>query len=191
MQKLHHLWKFMVGIGVPLVILALPSESFMLGEITVLEHRLLAIFAFAVIFWILEPIPVFATSVAIITLELLMVSDKGLMFFQGPGPGASSDELEAFGTLISYKTLMGTFASPIIMLFLGGFFLAMSATKYRLDINLARVLLKPFGKNPKWVMLGLMGVTALFSMFMSNTATTAMMLAVWGSRTCPWKSRRG
>ena len=54
----------------------------------------------------------------------------------------------------------------------------MSATKYRLDINLARVLLKPFGKNPKWVMLGLMGVTALFSMFMSNTATTAMMLAV-------------
>ena len=54
----------------------------------------------------------------------------------------------------------------------------MSATKYRLDINLARVLLKPFGKNPKWVMLGLMSVTALFSMFMSNTATTAMMLAV-------------
>ena len=34
---------------------------------------------------------------------------------------------------------MATFASPIIMLFLGGFFLAMAATKFRLDLNLARV----------------------------------------------------
>ena len=64
------------------------------------------------------------------------------------------------------------------MLFLGGFFLAAAATKYRLDMNLAKVLLKPFGTNPKFVLLGLMSVTALFSMFMSNTATAAMMLAI-------------
>jgi sodium-dependent dicarboxylate transporter 2/3/5 len=64
------------------------------------------------------------------------------------------------------------------MLFLGGFFLAMAATRYQLDINLARVLLKPFGSQPKYVLLGLMIITALFSMFMSNTATTAMMLAI-------------
>lgn len=54
----------------------------------------------------------------------------------------------------------------------------MAATKYRLDVNLARVLLKPFGNNPKYVMLGLMMITAVFSMFMSNTATTAMMLSI-------------
>ena len=71
---------------------------------------------------------------------------------------------------------MATFANPIIMLFLGGFFLAMAATKYRLDVNLARVFLKPFGDKPKNMMLGLMLITAMFSMFMSNTATTAMML---------------
>ncbi|MBQ8900154.1 MAG: DASS family sodium-coupled anion symporter, partial [Akkermansia sp.] len=47
-----------------------------------------------------------------------------------------------------------------------------------LDINLARVLLKPFGTDPKYVLLGLMSVTAIFSMFMSNTATAAMMLAL-------------
>jgi len=82
------------------------------------------------------------------------------------------------GPLISHKAIMATFASPIIMLFLGGFFLAMAATKYRLDINLARVMLKPFGEQPKYVMLGLMLITALFSMFMSNTATTAMMLSI-------------
>lgn len=45
-------------------------------------------------------------------------------------------------------------------------------------MNLAKVLLKPFGTNPKFVLLGLMSVTALFSMFMSNTATAAMMLAI-------------
>ncbi len=76
------------------------------------------------------------------------------------------------------KSTMATFADPIIILFLGGFFLAAAATKFRLDINLAKVLLKPFGKDPKFVLLGLMCVTALFSMFMSNTATAAMMLAI-------------
>ncbi len=83
-----------------------------------------------------------------------------------------------FINVTQQRSVMATFADPIIILFLGGFFLAAAATKYRLDINLARVLLKPFGTNPKYVMLGLMVVTGLFSMFMSNTATAAMMLAI-------------
>ncbi len=101
-----------------------------------------------------------------------MVSDKGLYLFR------LNEGSETFGQLLSYSEIMATFASPIIMLFLGGFFLAMAATKYRLDVNLARVLLKPFGQDPKFVMLGLMLITAIFSMFMSNTATTAMMLSI-------------
>ena len=52
------------------------------------------------------------------------------------------------------------------------------ATKYRLDQALARIMLKPFGESPKFVVLGLMIITAVFSMFMSNTATTAMMLSI-------------
>jgi sodium-dependent dicarboxylate transporter 2/3/5 len=64
------------------------------------------------------------------------------------------------------------------MLFLGGFFLADAAAKFRLDRNLAGVLLKPFGRNPASLIGGLMGITALLSMFMSNTATTAAMMAV-------------
>ena len=80
--------------------------------------------------------------------------------------------------VMQQKATMATFADPIIILFLGGFFLAAAATKYRLDINLAKVLLKPFGTQPKYVLLGLMCITGGFSMFMSNTATTAMMLAI-------------
>ena len=44
--------------------------------------------------------------------------------------------------------------------------------------NLAKILLRPFGKEPRWVMLGLMIITAVFSMFMSNTATVSLILPV-------------
>ena len=162
--------KLLITIGVPIIILLLPTSWIPIQSLSLVEHRLIAIFAMATLFWIFEPIPIYATSLVIIFLELVMVSDKGLNLFRSAN--------ENLGQLLSYKSIMATFASPIILLFLGGFFLAMAATKYRLDLNLARVLLKPFGKNPKYVMLGLMIITAIFSMFMSNTATTAMMLAL-------------
>jgi len=161
---------FVLPILVPLIILLLPATSFGIDGLTLVEQRVIAIFVMAALCWVLEPIPIYATSVLIIVLELLIISDKGLWF--------TKTDSANLGELINHKTIMGTFASPIIMLFLGGFFLAMAATKYRLDVNLARVLLKPFGQNPKYVMLGLMIITAIFSMFMSNTATTAMMLSI-------------
>ncbi|EGU61218.1 putative transporter [Vibrio nigripulchritudo ATCC 27043] len=164
--------KFLIPIIVPLIVLIMPLSAFPFEGMTILQQRVVAIFLLAALCWVLEPIPIYATSVVIIVLELLLLSDKGLIFFR----------LDAgqphFGELLKYSDIMATFASPIIMLFLGGFFLAMAATKYRLDVNLARVLLKPFGSNPKNVMLGLMLITGVFSMFMSNTATTAMMLSI-------------
>ena len=78
---------------------------------------------------------------------------------------------------MNYTKIMSAFADPVVMLFLGGFSLAIMAQKYGLDVTLARILLKPFGTNPKMVLLGFLVVIAVFSMFMSNTATAAMMLA--------------
>jgi sodium-dependent dicarboxylate transporter 2/3/5 len=162
--------KLLIGILIPLIILFVPLEFFGLEGLTVVEKRIIALFVFAALFWILEPIPIYATSVLIIVIELIFISDKGFK--------PLIQESDNLGVLLSYKSILGTFASPIILLFLGGFFLAMAATKFRLDQNLARIMLKPFGTNPRWVMLGLMIITALFSMFMSNTATTAMMLSI-------------
>ena len=71
---------------------------------------------------------------------------------------------------------MHCFADPIIMLFIGGFILAIAATKSGLDVLLARVMLRPFGTQSRYVLLGFILVTAAFSMFLSNTATAAMML---------------
>ncbi|MGR2822541.1 SLC13 family permease [Vibrio vulnificus] len=164
--------KFIIPIIIPLIVLLLPLSAFPFEAMTIVQQRVIAIFLLAALCWVFEPIPIYATSVVIIVLELLLVSDKGLYLFR------LNEGSETFGQLLSYSEIMATFASPIIMLFLGGFFLAMAATKYRLDVNLARVLLKPFGQDPKFVMLGLMLITAIFSMFMSNTATTAMMLSI-------------
>ncbi|MCG3722102.1 SLC13/DASS family transporter [Vibrio cincinnatiensis] len=164
--------KFIIPIAIPLLILWLPLSAFPFDGLTIIQQRVIAIFLLAALLWVFEPIPIYATSVVIIVLELLMLSDKGLWVFK------TQQHLPEFGGLLRHSEIMATFASPIIMLFLGGFFLAMAATKYRLDVNLARVLLKPFGKDPKFVMLGLMLITGIFSMFMSNTATTAMMLSI-------------
>lgn len=164
--------RYALPIGLPLLVWLLPLSAFPFEGMTVLQHRVIVIFLFAALSWIFEPIPIFATSVVIIVLELLLLSDQGILWLR---QDAGSPY---FGELLSASSLMATFASPIIMLFLGGFFLALAATKYRLDVNLARVLLSPFGKDPKFVLLGLMMITAVFSMFMSNTATTAMMLSI-------------
>ncbi|WP_264877402.1 SLC13 family permease [Vibrio agarivorans] len=164
--------KFVIPLVIPLMILLLPTSAFPFEGLTIIQQRVIAIFFLAALCWVFEPIPIYATSVVVIVLELLLLSDKGILWFR------SGEGEPEFGELLAYQDLMATFSSPIIMLFLGGFFLAMAATKYRLDVNLARVMLKPFGNQPKYVMLGLMLITGVFSMFMSNTATTAMMLSI-------------
>ncbi|WP_109831937.1 SLC13 family permease [Reichenbachiella versicolor] len=163
---------WIISLALPIIVLLLPTSSFPIEGMTVVEQRVIALFVLAALFWILEPIPIYATSILIIVLELIMISDKGLNFL------IADKDVEGFGTLLSYKSIFGTFSSPIILLFMGGFFLAMASTKYRLDQNLARVLLKPFGTKPSMIIMGLMAITAVFSMFMSNTATTAMMLSI-------------
>lgn len=81
-----------------------------------------------------------------------------------------------FGAELKSSDIMATFANPIIILFLGGFILAIAATKSGLDVLLARTLIKPFGKKSENVLLGFLLITGVFSMFVSNTATAAMML---------------
>ena len=133
---------------------------------TATQQRVIAIFVFTAMMWILEVIPTWTTSVVAIVSILLTTSNKGLGFLMREGVGA----------MTNYKDVMAAFADPVIMLFLGGFVLAFAATKVGLDVQLARVMLKPFGTNPKMVLLGVLLVIGCFSMFMSNTATAAMML---------------
>lgn len=134
--------------------------------LSVQGHHVFSIFLMAIALWISEGIPLHATAAVIIFLEILMISDVGLLTLP-----------EDFNAP-SYKSFFNALAHPVLMLFLGGFFLADGASKFSLDRNLARVMLRPFGRSPKMILMGLMIITAVFSMFMSNTATTATMMAV-------------
>ena len=167
--------KFNVKYGVllPIVLLVtlflwcVPTSFFGIDALTVVQQRVIALFVFAALMWMFEIIPNWATSVMIIVVALLTVSDKGLGFFCNP----------EFGQLVSYKKIMSSFADPVVMLFLGGFVLAIMAERFGLDVTLAKSLLSIFGTKPKMVLLGFLVIISVFSMFMSNTATAAMMLA--------------
>ena len=152
---------------VTLAIWNLPVTAFGIEGLNVVQQRIIAIFVFATLMWVMEVVPSWATSVAVIGLMLLFASDSGVKWMCDP---------EEVGTLLSYKGVMACFADPVIMLFIGGFILAIAATKTGLDTQLAKVLLKPFGKKSENVLLGFLLITGLFSMFISNTATAAMML---------------
>ncbi len=157
----------LVVLFVTLLLWNLPTSAFGIEDLTVVQQRIIAIFAFATLMWVMEVVPSWATSVAIIGMMLLFTSDSGIKWMCNP---------EKVGELLSYKGIMACFADPVIMLFIGGFILAIAATKTGLDAQLAKVLLKPFGRKSDNVLLGFLLITGLFSMFVSNTATAAMML---------------
>ena len=162
--------KLAIAIIVALVLWFLPIDSYGIEGLTIIEQRLISIFIFATLMWIFEAIPAWTTSVLIVVLLLLSVSDSSLWLFTENIPA------EELGKAVKYKSIMHCFADPIIMLFIGGFILAIAATKSGLDVLLARVMLQPFGTQSRYVLLGFILVTAVFSMFLSNTATAAMML---------------
>jgi sodium-dependent dicarboxylate transporter 2/3/5 len=150
--------------------LVLGSVAFLIPlliEIPGLEpagRRMLAIFLLAILFWVSEAIPLYATAVLVILLQVLMLSDQTLVGVAGTLPPAAS--------------YFAALANPVIILFLGGFLIADGARKFGLDRSLAAVMLRPFAGNARLSLLGLMMITALLSMFVSNTATTATMFAV-------------
>ena len=167
LDKKKLIW-FLITALVTLIIWNLPSACFGIAGLTVVQQRVIAIFVMAVMLWITEAIPAWATSIAIIFVLLFCVSDSSFNFLQG--------NEGQYGQLLDSVGIMACFADPTIILFLGGFILAIAATKSGLDVWMAKTLIKPFGKKSENVLLGFLLITGTFSMFISNTATAAMML---------------
>ncbi len=157
--KLTGLILGVIGFIIPLVV-SFPGLS-------LAGHFAMSIFLMAAVFWMFETIPIYSTSILVIFFQVILLSADGLIdysaFAYEPGP---------------FTLYVSTLADPIIILFLGGFVLADASVKYDFDKNLTRILLSPFGDRPKYIVFGLMAVTAVLSAFMSNTATTAMMITV-------------
>jgi sodium-dependent dicarboxylate transporter 2/3/5 len=118
-------------------------------------HRLAAIFALVIVFWVTEAIPLAATALFGPALAVLL--------------GVASAR-EAFAS----------FGHPILFLFLGSFLIARGMMQHGLDRRIALfVLSRPWVGNHPWRILLAFGAIAWFlSMWISNTATTAMMLPI-------------
>lgn len=163
MKKVWHLLAIaLITIGV----WNLPITFFGIDGLTIVQQRIIAIFVFATLAWLTECIPAWATSLAIMMIMCVTVSENSFTIFKGDG----------IGELLKSKAIMASFADPIIMLFLAGFILAIAASKSGLDTLLARNMIRPFGKKSENVLLGFLFITGIFSMFISNTATAALML---------------
>ena len=162
-----------VMVVVPLVVAMVPPSWMGLEGMVFHQQTMLAIFAFAALSWIFELYPAWVTSVVVIFLITLTDSDSAFFFFRDHT--LTNREL---GKLISAPSILRSFGDPSIILYIGGLVMALSASKIGLDAKLARAILHPFGRKPANVLLGVMLATGLLSMFMSDTATTALMIGM-------------
>lgn len=151
-----------------------------LGE---MAARSLAIIIIAAVFWATEVLPLFATAFVVVGLEILALATDGGMaaeltaLLQWAGVGVRIDPAVP---PIGAAAFLTPLADDIMILFLGAFLLAAAVRKHRVDERLARRILQPFAGSPLRLIYGVLGVTAFFSMWMSNTAMAAMMLAIVG-----------
>ena len=132
-----------------IIIMALPTPEGMGTEAKVLA----AITLLMATWWISEALPIAATALLPIVLFPLL----GVM----PLGQATS-----------------AYANPMVYLFLGGFLIAMAMQRWELHRRLALHTIRVIGTSPHRIILGFMLATAFLSMWVSNTATTMMMLPI-------------
>jgi sodium-dependent dicarboxylate transporter 2/3/5 len=126
--------------------------------------RMLFILLLAAALWLFEIIPAYAVGILVIALQILLLGNP-----QGGVFAVEPDDWETFVVVLGH---------PLIWLFFGGFVLSAAASRTGLDLSLARRLLRQAQGSPARLLFGIMAGALTLSMFMSNTATTAMMLAI-------------
>ena len=118
-----------------------------------LAQKMAAVALLMATWWICESIPIPATSL----LPLIMFPLLGIM------------------TTVKSAA---PFASHLIFLFMGGFIIALSMQRWNLHQRIALHIINLVGFSPGRIILGFMLATATLSAFVSNTATTVMMMPI-------------
>lgn len=129
--------------------LLLPETFFPNPEI----QKVLAIAIWMLIWWITEAVSLSVTSL----LPIILLPFTGIA---------------------TIKEATASYSHPIVFLFLGGFMIALAMEKWQLHLRIALNIIKLTGTNTKGILFGLMTATAFLSMWISNTATTVMMLPI-------------
>ncbi|RKP05699.1 Sodium:sulfate symporter transmembrane region-domain-containing protein [Thamnocephalis sphaerospora] len=151
-------------LGVPclvIFIVLLCVETFS----TLPERRCFALLVFASLFWAFEVIPLFATSMLIPLLVVVLGVLRDADGHQLPAP-------------IATKTVFGSMFTPVIMLLLGGFAIAAAFSKYHIARRIAAVVLSKAGTRPPVVLLANLLVAAFLSMWISNVAAPVLCFSL-------------
>jgi len=127
-----------------------------------------AILVTTVLLWVTETLPLFATAFISISLQVLLLGNPGnwvwFGFTNGNGP--------------TMRDIMAAAVDPVLLLFFSGLVLSRAAVKTGVDRKLAAVMLRPMTGSPAHLLAGVIAATSFFSLWMSNTATTALMLTL-------------
>ncbi|WP_320035472.1 SLC13 family permease [Halarcobacter sp.] len=155
----HSVSRFFFSLLIAFFIAIVPEYSSLSYEASLM----LFILSFSALLWMTEAIPAFAVSFLLISLEILLLGFNNFDF------DSNSKEWIYF---------LKPWSNPLIFLFMAGFILAIAASKTKLDLWLAKRVIFYFGNKPHNILTGLMLTTFILSMFVSNTATTAMMMTL-------------
>jgi len=142
-----------------------------------LATRMAAVVVLMAIWWITEAIPIPATALLPIVLFPFLgimrgrVVDASSRIDAGAVSGVDISELQ-----IMYNNVASQYVDWLIMLFLGGFIIAIAVEKWNLHKRIALHILSVIGGQPHRLVLGFMVSTGFLSMWLSNTATAMMMM---------------
>ncbi|MBX2843111.1 MAG: DASS family sodium-coupled anion symporter [Flammeovirgaceae bacterium] len=135
-----------------------------------------------VLFFILISIPVIPPlnpeSQKVIAIASLMISWWISEAVELPVTALVPIVLLPFTGVLDIKEATAPYSSPIVFLFMGGFVVALGMEKYQLHKRIALNIVSFTGTNANGIILGFMLATAFLSMWISNTATTVMMLPI-------------
>ncbi len=145
----HRLVGFVAGPMAALFILLTPPPA----QLSVQGWWVAGVALWMAIWWMTEALPLVATALLpVVMFPLLGLSDIAV-------------------TAEKY-------AHPLIFLFLGGFLMARALNVWGLDRRLALKVMSIVGSSPRRLLAGIMLVTAFLSMWVSNTATSMVMLPI-------------
>lgn len=142
--------------------------------------RMAAVLLWMAIWWVTEAVPLAATALLPIVLYPLLGIMRGREVPAGGQVDLSTatlaDGLQPGDVDIIYPNVADQYMDWIILLFMGGFMIALAVEKWNLHKRIALHILRLIGGQPHRLVLGFMVATGFLSMWLSNTATTLMML---------------